>query len=127
MPRTPPEGRRFKPGQSGNPSGAAAHNKEIKAIRRMTKEDVAEIGALILGGNLEKLKAIKEDTQASVLKVWFASVAVKAIVKGDPAALNTILNRIIGKVPEELQHSGGVTGMSPVIVLPSNGRDPKKD
>lgn len=106
----PPEGRRFKPGQSGNPRGAGAHNHELKAIRRLTKEDVATVGALILEGNLDRLKEVSKDPNASVIKVWFASVAIKAISRGDPSALNIILNRIIGRVPEEIRHTGADGG-----------------
>lgn len=105
MPKTPPTSGRFKPGNNMNPLGASAHNKDLKQVRRLTKEQVAEIGSLILEGNLEKLQAIKEQKSASVLKVWFASVAVKAISKGDAHALTVILDRIVGKVKDELHHT----------------------
>lgn len=72
----------------------------------MTKEEVADIGAMILQGNLDALKAVSKDPSASVLKTWFASVAIKAINKGDAMSLNVILNRIVGRVPEELRHTG---------------------
>lgn len=106
MPKKPPVGRRFQPGQSGNPLGAALHNQELKALRRLTKETVADIGAMILEADLEALQAVAKDKSATVLRVWFASVAVKAISKGDAMSLNVILNRIVGKVPEEIRHAG---------------------
>lgn len=106
----PPKQHQFKKGKSGNPLGGKIHNKELKAIRRMTQEDVAEIGQLILEGNLEKLAAVKEDKAASVLKVWFCSVAIKAISKGDAAALSVILDRIVGRVKEKLEVTGNEGG-----------------
>ncbi len=102
MPRKPPIGRRFQPGQSGNPKGGAAHNADMKRLRILTKGEVAEIGTMILEGNREALQAIAQDNSASALKIWFASVAVKAINKGDMHALDIMLNRIIGKVKEEI-------------------------
>jgi len=103
MPRKPPEGKRFQKGQSGNPRGAAAHNPALKAVRRMTQDDVAAIGQMIVEGNLAALQAVKDDSSASVLKVWFASVAVKAISRGDAVALNAILDRIVGKTKNQLE------------------------
>lgn len=129
-------GRDFKPGGVGNPLGGGAHNPELNRVRRMTKEEVSEVGALILSKDLEALQEIVasasnknanyDPKKYSVLKIWFASIAVKAIQKGDPLALNAILNRIVGKVPEEIKHTGNLPGSSsPIIILPSNGRESK--
>jgi len=68
------------------------------------------LGSLVLEGDLTALKKIKEEKKASVLKVWFASVAVKAIGKGDARALSTILDRIVGKPKEHLTLVGGSGG-----------------
>ena len=92
---------KWKKGQSGNPIGAAAHNPELREVRALTHKEVAEIATMILQGNLDGLKAIKDDKQASALKVWFAAVAVKGITAGDFTALSALLDRILGKVPEQ--------------------------
>lgn len=98
----------YKPGQSGNPEGGRRHNKELRALRKMTKEQVAEIGELILKGNIKKLQAIVDSAgkmgkkNKSVLITWFAAVAIKAIAKGDARSLDIVLSRIIGKVPESI-------------------------
>lgn len=135
-------GRDFKPGVVTNPLGGGAHNPNLRRVKRLTKEAVAEIGELILNNDLEALQAVVDSAakskggqpnptydpkKHSVLEIWFAAIAVKAIQKGDPLALNAILNRITGKVPEEIKHSGipGASNMGPVIVLPGNGRDQK--
>lgn len=102
MTRKPPEGKRFKPGQSGNPRGAAAHNQDMKRLRILTKGEVAEVGTMILEGNRDALQAVLTDTSVSTLKLWFASVALKAINKGDMNSLDVLLNRIIGKVKDEI-------------------------
>lgn len=99
-------GRDIKPGEIRNPLGGGSHNPDMKEVRRLTKEQVAEIGTLILTGNLEKLQSIKDEKSASVLKIWFASVAIKAISRGDAHSLSVILDRIVGKVKDQLELTG---------------------
>ncbi len=95
----PPAEYQFKKGQSGNPLGGKLHNPELRAIKKLTAIEVAEVGSLLLDGNLAALKAVAKDPNATVLKVMIASVAVRTISKGDYGALDTILNRLVGKVP----------------------------
>ena len=96
-------GRDIKKGDVLNPRGAASHNPDLKAVRRMTHDDVSEVGQLIVEGNIEKLKSAKDDPSSSVLKVWFCSVAIKAIDRGDAGALSVLLDRIVGKVKEKVE------------------------
>lgn len=104
--KPPPEHTRFKKGQSGNPQGARLHNPEIRLIKRMTLDQVVEIGSLVLDGNVAELKRIARDEKESVLKVMLAAVAARTITKGDPEALDALLDRLIGKVPNPVQLSG---------------------
>ena len=101
-------GKNFQAGKSGNPLGAAVHNPEVKAIRRLTQADVADIGSLILEGNVEKLKEVQMDPTTTVLRVWICSVAIKAINRGDAQALNALLDRIVGKAKDVLEFTGNV-------------------
>lgn len=102
----------FKKGQSGNPSGGKAHNKEIKLIKRLTNIEVAELGALILQKNITALRDIAEDaknnpdSKHSSLKSIMAMIAVKAFAKGDAHSLDAILNRTAGKVPDKIHLTG---------------------
>lgn len=66
-------------------------------IRDLTDAQLAEVATLFATANLAALQAIAKDPKASVLKVWFAAVAVQAIKKGDMYALDTLLTRILGK------------------------------
>lgn len=125
--RVMPKGKPFPKGVSGNPLGGKMHNKELKAIRRLTAVEVAEIGGMILQNNLAALKAIAKDPDASVLKTMIASVAVKTIEKGDAHALDKLLDRLIGKVRDEIKVTsvGNPLVTAQVVVLPSNGREKK--
>lgn len=109
---TPQNLKKFQPGQSGNPLGGRLHNPELRAIKRLTAHEVAEIGSLIVSKNLSKLRAIVKDardnpdSKHSGLKSWIAMVAIKGISKGDAHALDVLLNRLIGKVSDKVQVTG---------------------
>ena len=103
-----PRGKPFQKGNNANPIGALAHDPVIRKIRKMTHADIEEIGQVILEGNLEKLNAIKNDPNTSVLKLWICTIAIIAIKKGDVNALNSILDRIVGKVKEKVEHTGNI-------------------
>lgn len=113
MAKKPPDKKYwFKPGQSGNPLGAKLHDPVMRAIKRLTRAEVAEIGALIVSKNISKLKEIVEDAKGnddskhSALKVWIATIAIKGISKGDAHALDVLLNRLVGKVKDEIELTG---------------------
>lgn len=105
--KDPPKDHQFKPGQSGNPLGSSVRQQVSSKMKRLTAEQLAEVGSLILDGNCEDLAKLALDREAPVLKVWFASVAVKAIAKGDAQSLNILLDRIVGKVKGEISISTG--------------------
>lgn len=96
----------FQKGKSGNPKGSSAKSRTLGKIAAMTADEVAEVGTLVLEGNRAKLAAIGTDEEASVLKVWMASLIVTSMKKGDPAAFRAILDRICGR-PKETVTLGG--------------------
>lgn len=100
--KKPPVEHQIKKGEVRNPLGAGAHNPVVKALRRMSQDDIAEIGTLIVGGQIDKLKDVAFNPESTVLQVWIAAVAIKAIEKGDAQALSIILDRIAGKVKENV-------------------------
>jgi hypothetical protein len=106
VPRKIPKGKPFPKGVSGNPLGGKLHNPELRAIKRLTAVELAEIGSMIVKGNLKELQAVSKDPNVSVIKAMCASVAIKIISKGDSHALDVFLNRLIGKTPDKIQLSG---------------------
>lgn len=94
-----------KKGEIRNPHGARAHkNGRLKGnVKRLTALEVERIGALVLRHDLQGLKKLAQDDTASVLMVWVASCAAKAIIRGDAQVLDVLLNRFIGKVKDRIQ------------------------
>lgn len=120
----PPKGKKFVKGQIANPLGAGAHNKVGKEFKKLTTDELEQVISLVVQGKLEELQAIAKDKDANVLKIWIASIAVKAIQKGDPTALNALLDRVIGKVKDKSQFSEGISGdIQVVLTLPKNGSE----
>jgi hypothetical protein len=115
-------GRDFKPGVVTNPRGGGAHNPSLKAVRRLSQMQIAELGTMILEGNIDSLKAVEKDPAASVLKVMIASVSIKAINKGDHSALAAILDRIVGKPKQVVEMSGAEGGPIETVTMTSEER-----
>lgn len=80
---------------------------------------MAEIGTLILNGKLEDLRKVKDDPSATVLKVLLAAIVIKALNTGDYSALESILNRMIGKVRENvaLDHTSSDGSVAPAKTI----------
>lgn len=124
-PVDPPAATRWKKGQSGNPQGARLHDPEIKAIKKLTKSELKEVGSLILENNFTRLEELALDPSASTIQRMVASLARRVIFHGDPQAFDTLLNRLIGKVKEEVEHTGNLNSPQVIVSLPSNGREVK--
>lgn len=123
--KNPPLASRWKKGQSGNPAGGQKHNQELKAIKNLTNAELIEVGNIVIKGNVEELKRIARDDAETALKRMLASVVVKIISKGDMTALDVLLNRLVGKVKDQMDISGlpVAPGAQVVICLPPNGRE----
>lgn len=107
MVRKPPaNGVKFKPGQSGNPKGSSAKARSIGKLSRLTAEQVAEVGTMILGNDRAALKKLGEDPKASVLQVWMAGLVVNSMTKGESRTFTAVMDRIVGRAKETVELSG---------------------
>lgn len=100
--KPPPKEHQFKKGKSGNPAGARAHNPITKALKNLTVDTYREIIEVVCTGNLDRLKDIIEDPKTSALQVGIARAFFDAIKKGDYLVIERIAERIVGKIPDEL-------------------------
>lgn len=90
----------------------------------LTKEELASVANLIVKNDLVALKEIAKTPGASALQVMLARICVKIIREGDMKSLDLLLNRLIGKVKDEVDWSGFQVNMPQIVVsLPSNGRE----
>lgn len=122
----PGKGRPFPKGKSGNPKGKPPLTEDERILKKLTKAQVIELTSLILGGNRKALLEINEEKNqnVSVFQAMLARVAIKIMATGDMDALDKLLNRLIGKVKEEVEVSG--EGLRPVLLkFEDNGRQAK--
>lgn len=128
-PKTPPKTDhliKWKKGQSGNPNGRPAVPPELKILTHLTKQELVEVGNLVIKGDIKELERKTKDKSATVLQTMLASIAQRVIRDGDAVALDRLLDRFIGKVKDEVHFTGDVLNMPQIIVnLPSNGREVK--
>lgn len=97
MKNSPPGPHRWKPGESGNPSGkpkGLIHVHDIQALFGKLWE--LEIPAL------EKLMA---DPARKAGEKMIASVILNALKTGDSARINFLLERMVGKVKDQSEVS----------------------
>lgn len=119
--RVPPVEYRWRPGQSGNPRGLIRQPDAIRQLKQLTKSELVEVGTLIVKGDVTTLKRVARDPKATVIHALVAAVAVRIIEKGDMVSLDLLLNRLIGKVRDEVALTGNMPQI--IITLPSNGRE----
>jgi hypothetical protein len=101
--KKPPVEHRIKKGEVRNPLGGKTQNPVLNAMRRLTQEDLADVGQMILAGEFESIKEIAENPKGhNALKAIFCSVFNKAHEKGDMQSLNLFLDRVVGKVKDKV-------------------------
>lgn len=117
----------FKKGQpSGNPEGARAHNPEVKMFKKLTEAELIEVGTLVIKGKVSELKARMKHPDTTVIQAMTIGVALRTMSKGDPAAFNALLDRLLGKAREHIHLSGVLDTVSKIkvsVTIPSNGSE----
>ena len=87
-------------GFAPNPKGGSKKRTMLMQVRRMTLEQVAEIGTMVCEGSMKEMNAISRDPDAPVLKVWFATLIAASMRRGDVSVFAGLMERIIGKVAD---------------------------
>jgi hypothetical protein len=106
--KKPPKAHYFKKGNPGGPGRPKVSRAEV-ILRKITAQDVAEIGQMIIMGDLPALKDVlaraeheNPEMRPTTLQVWIAACAAKAIKEGDSRTLNDLLDRFVGRIPAAL-------------------------
>lgn len=92
----------WKPGQSGNPDGRPKMTKKERVLKELTLESFQNCIEAVCTGNIASLEAMSSDPDISALQVGIAAALARAMREGDYDTIEKIVQRIVGKVPEEL-------------------------
>ncbi len=117
--KLPPEGKRFKPGVSGNPGGKPKIPDDIKEARKLTQIELERTINALLFLDKESLQARIKDPKTPMIEMIAASIMAQAAVKGDHLRLDFILQRMIGKVKDQVE----ISQPQPYIVRKLDGEE----
>ena len=122
---------RWKKGESGNPNGRP--KKPVLQLKKAGYK-LAEINDTIqtlLNCNLEELKEIWDNPNATLLERTIAAAIRKGIEKGNLDSVETLLNRVYGKPKEALDVTtkGDAMNVSPftINIIRTDGNGDEKE
>ena len=95
-------GRDFKPGQSGNPLGPPVLPPEVKEARKLTRIEFERIASQYMQMTKEEITKKLQDPKSTTLELIVMTIIHKAVKDGDQHRLDFLLNRLIGKVKDEV-------------------------
>ena len=118
----------FKKGQSGNPNGRPKGTTLVpKELRTINNRLVAETMSKYLNCTAQELQDHFKDPATSALDLIILRVLVEGIRKADQAKMNAILERIIGKVPDKIDHTTDGKSVTIQFVTPGESNDSGKE
>jgi hypothetical protein len=98
-----PPGIPWKKGKPGGP-GRPKDPPELHTIKRMTKAELELLMHKIMHLSEKEL----EDFKGTAIEMSMAAIIKKSITYGDNQRVNFFLERLFGKVPTKLEHSGSI-------------------
>jgi hypothetical protein len=95
----------FKPGQSGNPNGRPKVPHDILEARKLNQVELERTVNKYLFTDRFSLQKVIKDPSTKMMDLMVASIMAQAAQKGDQQRLEFILNRLIGKVKDQIEVS----------------------
>lgn len=110
----------WKPGETGNPGGRPKLPEDIKAAKKLNKIELERLLNLYLTLSSEEISERMTDRTTPALEKMVGSIIQKAVDQGDQQRLTFLLDRLVGKVKDELD----ITVIPrPVIIERSDGTE----
>lgn len=109
----------FKPGQSGNPAGRPPHPPEIKQASQLSKTSFNAILNKYLHCNASELEFVVTNPNIPVIDMVVCKILLESGNKGDHVRLNFLIERLLGKVKEEVE----ISLPKPTIIQRSDGTE----
>lgn len=116
---------KWKKGVSPNPKGRPKCPVSKKAMRGLTQRELEKIGRRILQGNLQDIAILRDKERRGAIPLVDAMILAivgRIIGKGDAKAFNNLLDRLVGKVQQDINVTGDVAAPRVIITMPDNGR-----
>ena len=110
------EGRRWKPGQSGNPSGRPKQSdwRLAREVGANFSVELAEAVTRLYALSHDELKRRAKEKNITSIETHLIKIILKGIADGDPKPLEILLSRIAGK-PASLTNDPTTTTLEEVV------------
>lgn len=113
----PKEDTQFKKGKSGNPNGRPKKPRDVLQIQKDSSADLVRKINTYINKSVEELQKIAKDKSTLAWDLMLISAILKGIKTGDMQRIETILNRLVGKVTDKVEHSGSLDIHSQLLRL----------
>lgn len=95
---------RWLPGETANPAGTGGRPKwpeDLQKVAKLSAEVVERMIAKFVGMPVDEFTAFVQEKRGTMLEIMIASVIHKGVLKGEPAYLDFLFNRTIGKMKDD--------------------------
>lgn len=99
-------GRDFKPGESGNPYGRPRLPGAVAEARKLNKVELERILNKYIYLNMQEMQFCANDPTTPAIDLIVIKMVLESIKRGDHVRLETILNRLVGKVADKAEITG---------------------
>ena len=99
----------YKKGQTGNPNGRPRVPEEVVAARKWDKKQVEQTLEKFLDWPLKDLAEHLNDKAIPVIEALIGKILIEGIKKGDHTRMDFLLNRLIGKVKDDVNITGNLS------------------
>ena len=118
------ENGRFKKGKSGNPNGRPVGTVTVpKELRAINNRLIADTIGKYLNCTGPELQEHIKNPETPALDLMILRVLYEAIRKADQGKMNAILERIVGKVPDKIDHTSNGKTVQVSFVTPTGNDD----
>jgi hypothetical protein len=93
--------------EKGNPGGPGRPKKDplVKKAAKMTRNEVEECLVRYLRHSVSELKELIKNDKLTTIEMLVARIIYQGIRTGDQQKLNFLLERIVGKVKDQIEHN----------------------